>query len=257
MHNRFRIARGKRAKLYFSSANVHYPEIASLIKVSRMEGEIQYRDFVLSTLVADLPEAFWQRLGELAKFVYGESYSVVVNDPALLPEQRAQKLFQERYFKMEHALAAAARASEVSASAKLIGTNLCHYALVGRGRVEFTQSYVRTSGDMPTPAAFRKQLAEMADFKRMPHLDLGDVPTELILPKKISGIILHSPVGRKFAADDQKLGAIGFFVAYDDFKGWAVELSLSEIIAAYAPIEKRDDRVVPIRKRTPKTGTEE
>lgn len=233
--------------------NVHYPESASRIKVSRMD---EYRDFVISTLVEDLPDSFWKRLGELAKFVYGESYSVVSTDPALLPEQRPQKLYQERYFKMEHAFASAARHSEVPASAKLIGTNLCHYALVGQGRGELTQSYVKESGDMPSPAAFRKQLAVMADFKRMPSLDLGDVPSELIRPKKVSGIVLHSPTGRKFSADDQKLGAIGFFVAYDDFKGWAVELSLSEIIAAYAPIQKRDDRVIPIRKRNPKTGTE-
>src|ERR1700683_4256176 len=107
--------------------NVHYAEIASLFKVSRMEPEIQYRDFVLSTLVADIPESFWKRLGELAKFVYSESYRVVAGDPALIQEQRGQKLFQERYFKMEHALVAAACTSGVAASAKLIGTNLCHY----------------------------------------------------------------------------------------------------------------------------------
>jgi hypothetical protein len=246
-----------RPKLYFFLGFVHYPEIASMFKVSRMEIEDQYRDFVLSTLVSDLPELFWRRFWERAQFVYGEAYSSVTSDAALLLEQKAQKLYQERYFKMEHALVAAARETAVPASAKLIGSNLCHYALVGRGRVEFTQSYVKASGDMPTPAAFRKQLAEMAEFKRAPRLNLGDVPNDLLEPKRVSGIILHSPAGRKFAADDQKLGAIGFFVAYDDFKGWAVELTLSEIISAYLPVETREDRAAPIRKKIGKTGTEE
>ena len=97
----------------------------------------------------------------------------------------------------------------------------------------------------------------MAEFKRAPRLNLGDVPSDLIEPKRVSGIVLHSPAGRKFAADDQKLGAIGFFVAYDDFKGWAVELTLSEIISAYLPVEKREDRAAPTRKKIGKTGTEE
>lgn len=246
-----------RRKLYILLEFVHYPEIASMFKVSRMEIEDQYRDFVLSTLVSDIPELFWRRFGERAQFVYGEAFSSVTSDAALLLEQKAQKLYQERYFKMEHALVAAARETAVPASAKLIGTNLCHYALVGRDRVEFTQSYVKASGDMPTPAAFRKQLAEMAEFKRAPRLNLGDVPSDLIEPKRVSGIVLHSPAGRKFAADDQKLGAIGFFVAYDDFKGWAVELTLSEIISAYLPVEKREDRAAPTRKKIGKTGTEE
>jgi len=257
MHNRFRISSSKRPKLYISIRNVHYPEIASLFKVSRMEIDEQYRNFVLSTVTSDLPEPFWRRLGERAKFIYGESYSSVASDPALLVEQKAQKLLQERYFKMEHALMAAARETAVPASAKLIGDNLCHYALVGRGRVEFTQSYVKISGDMPTPAAFRKQLAQMAEFKRAPQLALGDTPSELIEPKKVSGIVLHSPAGRNFNGSDQMLGAIGFFVAYEDFRGWAVRLTLGEILAAYVPVEKREDRVIPFRKKTPKTGTEE
>jgi hypothetical protein len=220
-----------------------------------MELREQYRDFVLKTLVSDVPEQFWRRFWDRAQFVYGESYSSVSSDPALLPEQKMQKLFQERYFKMEHALVAAAGDAAMPASAQLIGTNLCHYALAARGFAEFTQSYVKVSGEMPSPAAFRRQLAAMSDFKEASRLDLGDEPPELIAPKKVSGILLHSPVGRKFSADDQALGAIGFFVAYDNFKGWAVELSLSEIIASYVPVEKRDDRVIPIRKPKPKTGT--
>jgi hypothetical protein len=122
--------------------------------------------------------------------------------------------------------------------------------------VGVTQSYVQVSGDMPTPAQFRKQLAEMAAFKRTSRLDLGDEPKELITPKQVCGIMLHSPVGKKFSEDDQKLGAIGFFVPYENYDGWAVEISLSEIISAYAPTEKREDRVQPIRKQGKKTGTE-
>jgi hypothetical protein len=237
---------------------VHYPEIASHIKDKPMEAG-EYREFVLSTVVADTPHAFWHRLAERTKFAYGDAYSSVAGDPSLLEEQRSQKLFQERYFKLEYGLISAARESGVPASAQLIGTNLCYYAYAGRGRIGLTQSYVQVSGDMPSPAAFRTQLAEMAEFTRTSRLDLGDEPRELILPKQVFGVVLHSPVGRKFTEGDQKLGAMGFFVAYKDYSGWAAQLAVSEILAAYKPaaVEERDDRAAPTRKPIKKSGAEE
>ncbi len=222
-----------------------------------MEVQDEYKEFVLTVLTEDTPLTLWQRLGEKSRFTYGESFSGVAGDVSLLDEQRMQKLFQERYFKMEHALITTAKESGVRASAKLIGINLCYYAYAARGRIGFTQSYVQISGEMPSPAAFRKQLAEMAAFERDSRLDLGDEPSELLLPKKIRGIILHSPVGRNFTENDQALGAIGLFVPYRDYSGWAVELSFNEIISAYKPVEMRDDRAAPVRKKIEKTGTEE
>lgn len=222
-----------------------------------MEAQDLYREHVLARIIEDMPAQFWRRLGELAKFNYSEAYSAVLADPALIPEQRPQKLYQERYFKMEYGLLAAAREAGVPASSKLIGTNLCHYAYAGVGRIAMTQSYVAVSGEMPSRAEFRKQLAEVSQFERAPRFDLGDEPSELLLPKLISGIILHSPAGRHFTEQDQQLGAAGFFVPYRDYKGWAVQLPLVEIISAYTPSEEREDRAAPTRKKIDKTGTGE
>ncbi len=105
---------------------------------------------------------------------------------------------------------------------------------------------------MPKPAAFRKQLAEMAEFKRILRLPLSDEPVELITPKAVMGILLHSPVGKRFIEAEQKLGALGLFIPYEDYSDWAAQLAMPEILAAYAPAEKREDRAAPIRK----TGTE-
>src|SRR5229473_3838501 len=151
------------------------------------------------------------------------SFSGVKADQTLLDEQRQHKLYQERYFKMEYELVSAARDTGLSASANLIGTNLCHYAYVAHGRVGMTQSYVAVSGEIPKPAAFRKQLAEMAEFKRVLRLPLSDEPFELVTPKSVFGILLHSPVGRRFTAEDQTLGALGFFIPYEDCSGWAAQ----------------------------------
>jgi hypothetical protein len=219
-----------------------------------MAPEDHYREFVLEAIVADTPEAFWRRVSERTQFVYGDSYTSVATDPALLSEQRMQKLYQERYFKMEHALIAMGNETGVPASARLIGINQCHYAFAAKGRIGVTQSYVPISGEMPKPAAFRKQLAEMAEFERSLRLPLSDEPVELVTPKAVMGILLHSPIGQRFNENEQKLGALGLFIAYKDYSGWAVELATQEILAAYAPTEKREDRAEPIRKTGTKTG---
>jgi hypothetical protein len=222
-----------------------------------MEVQDLYRDQVLSRIVGNMPETFWRRLVELAQRAYPETYSAVTTDPELVVDQRPQKLFQDRYFKMESVLMTAAREAGVPASSKLVGSNRCYYCYASIGGVGTTQSYVPVSGEMPTPAAFRRQLAEMTQFEREPRLDLGDESTSILMPTVVSGIVLHSPTGRAFTAAQQMLGAIGFFVPYRDYSGWAVELPLLEIISAYKPQDKREDRAAPKRKKIGKTGTEE
>jgi hypothetical protein len=226
-----------------------------------MEIEDQYREHVLNRIVEATPQKFWQRLAERSQFAYGEAFASVRADPALVDDQRQQKLYQERFFRMEHTLIAAAGDASVPASSKLIGTNQCWYVYAAHNGVGMTQNYVAVSGEMPTPATFRKNLAKVANLERQSRLDLGDETMELVMPKEINGIILHSPVGKRFTETEQKLGAIGFFVPYADFSKWAVELPLLEIISAYKPVERREDKAAPIPKkkigRADKTGTDE
>jgi len=76
--------------LYFLIGNVHHAEIAPRIKGLVMESADHYRNFVLDTVTADMPESFWRRLAERTKFGYGEAFSAVAADPSLVDEQRAQ-----------------------------------------------------------------------------------------------------------------------------------------------------------------------
>ena len=220
-----------------------------------MEPQEHYREVALTAILEDMPKKWWEALEDRSRFAYGDSFSAVKSDKSLLDDQRQQKLYHERYFKMEYELISVSKENGVPASATLIGENLCHYAYAGRGRVSATQSYVPISGDMPKPAAFRKQLAHMADFQRVLRLPFDDEPFELVTPKSVFGILLHSPVGRRFTEDEQKLGALGYFIPYKDFSGWAASFAVAEIIAAY-PVETREDRAAPIRKKAGKTGTE-
>lgn len=226
-----------------------------------MELEDQYREHVLARIVEVMPQKYWQGLAEQTQFTYGEAFAQVEADPFLVDDQRQQKLFQERFYRMEHALMTAAQKAGVPASSKLIGINQCWYVYAATGGIGMTQNYVAVSGEMPTPAAFRKNLAKIANLERQSRLDLGDESMELVLPKEINGMVLHSPAGREFSEAEQKLGAIGFFVPFGDFNGWAVQLPLIEIISAYKSVEKREDKAAPIPKKkagkADKTGTDE
>jgi hypothetical protein len=224
-----------------------------------MEASEQRRAHVLRLLTEELPESFWTGYQQRARGIYRDAYSNVEADPRLNKSQRLSKLWQERHFAMEWLLIKEAEANGVPASDTLIAENRCAYALAGRGGVKMTQKYVPSCGQMPSPAKFRKQLAAVNSFDREPFLLFGDQPVELVLPSQLSGIVLHSPAGVKFTVEDQSLGSIGFYVPYDDFRDWAVQLTFTEIVAAYKPAEKREDRVKPALRvhKIKKTGSEE
>jgi hypothetical protein len=221
--------------------------------------EEKLREHTLEVLAASAPETFWRGLQDRTRTLYRGEYAEVASDPRLNDSQRLNKLWQDRHFRMEWLLADEANKCGLPASARLIEKNGCAFTLVSAGGVTMTQKYVASQGDMPSAAKFRADLAAINDFHRQRHLLLGDEPQELFLPKEINGILLHSPVGPRFSEEHQALGAMGFFVPDQACKEWAVELTLAEIIAAYAPAIDQADRVKPVLRKPDdkKTGSEE
>lgn len=92
-----------------------------------------------------------------------------------------------------------------------------------------TQSYVRSAGALPRPANFRKQLAKMNAFNNQGRFDLIEGEREFKMPPEITRVILHSPAGQAFREEHQALGAIGLYVPFSDFSGWAVGLPLPKL----------------------------
>jgi hypothetical protein len=201
---------------------------------------------VLDILIADTPKAYWDDLATRSRVTYAESFAAVAADRFLNDEQRLSKLFQERHFKMEHLFKQVGIDNGVPVSPSLIHINRCYYTYAKRGRFSATQKYVARPDDMPKPAKFRVQLAAAARFHRASRFDLGDVQPELLTPPEVGGIFLHGPIGSTFVERDQRVGFSWFCVPYADFSGWAVKLSLAEIIAGYqAGMPERADKVIP------------
>ncbi|MGF1611978.1 MAG: hypothetical protein ACFCUQ_21450, partial [Kiloniellales bacterium] len=182
----------------------------------------------------------------------------VNSDPTVVNEQRLDKLYQDRHFRMEQLLLALAADHGLDGSPRLLEDNNRHYVYVASGAVGMTQSYVPAIGAMPKPAKFRERLAAMGQIGRSPRLDFGDEPSGLLKVKEFYGLVAHNPAGKHFAEDQQRLGLIQFCVPFDDFSEWALELTIEEILAGYdllAPSEK-GDRSLPWRGREDKKGRE-
>lgn len=207
------------------------------------------RDQILQLITEDIPQAFWDELGATARALYSGVYQEIAEDPDYLAAQKPNMLWQQRHFRMEALVAKIAKSNDVPVSEEPIISNKCAYAYLCPGRIAITQSYVSDTRKLPRPAAFRRQHAAMNLFSVEPQLDLGDKIVEISEPKQVNGILIHSPVGFKFDDESQKLGTLGFFVPNYDYTDWIVNLSLTELLAAYKPVTKREDRAIPQWKK--------
>ena len=203
---------------------------------------------VVAAAVDHVPRAFLEEMHSRALRAYAEAFAAVAMDRTCLPEQRQDKLLQDRHFRMEWELSEAAKAHGLTTTARQITANKRTHAFVSAGPFALTQSYVQAMGDLPQSARYRDQLAEAA---RCPRLPLDD-PSEIYQLREFYALLANNPIGRRFAEEEQRLGALSFCVPFSDMKGWAVELTVPEVLALY-PEERRTPKkhLAPTWKRQP------
>lgn len=222
-----------------------------------MEQDKDNKAHVLALLTGSFPIGLWQGLQDRSRSLYMDTFSEAKSDPQINNSQRLHYLFQRRHFRMENLLQSEAGQNEIPATSEMIERNRCYFTLVQKGPVRMTQSYVRSAGALPRPANFRKQLAKLNAFNKQGRFDLIEGEREFKLPTEITGIILHSPAGQAFREEHQALGAIGLYVPFSDFSGWAVGLTFAEIIASYETAVEQKDNVMPTIRTVRKTGDAE
>lgn len=222
-----------------------------------MEQDEENKAHVLELVTGHLPVGLWRGLQDRTRSLYMDTFSEAQSDPQINNSQRLHYLFQRRHFRMENLLQSESVQNAVPATSELIERNNCYFTLVQKGLVRMTQSYVRSAGALPRPANFRKQLAKLNAFDKQGSFDLIEGEREFKKPPQITGIILHSPTGQAFREEHQALGAIGLYVPYSDFSGWAVGLTFAEIIASYEAAVEQKDNVVPMIRPIRKTGEAE
>lgn len=209
------------------------------------------RAIIVSTIVRDTQRAFWEDVRTGTRRTYSDVYEEIRNEPNVIHEQRMDKLYQVRHFRMEHLLATIAQKYDWAYTSTLLVENHRCYVYVTKGAIGLTQAYIPAIGAMPQPARYRERHAALNDIVRVPRLDLGDEPREVMLGKDFYAILAHNPVGKRFAETDQRLGMIQVCVPTKDMSEWAVELSIEEIIGEYKsePPSKKPDRRLPWRRR--------
>lgn len=201
-----------------------------------MDGYQRLKGTIVTTIVRDIPKLFWSDLRGMTRQAYADVFTQIQADPNVVPEQRIDRLRQDRHFRMEHVLSALAARHGIACSHTLLAENSQHYVYATRGDIGMSQSYVRAIGDLPKPARYWQRLAEANDI---PRLDLGDEPPEVLIGKSYYGLIAHNPIGHRFDPEEQKLGMIQLCFPSNDGKAWGLELAIEELTAAY-PIDKPD-----------------
>jgi hypothetical protein len=202
-----------------------------------MDSHERLRQAALPIIVRDTPSGLWSDMRSGSQFVYADTFEGVHNDPNVLPDQKIDDLLQRRHFRMEKLLVDLAIKHGLSHSMSLIVQNNRRHAYAFRNDVGMTQSYVQMIGSLPQPAKFREKLAGTMD---LPRLDLGDEPDGAFVMRNLYGLIAHNPIGRRFRAEEQRLGMIQFCLPSADCKAWAVELTITEILEAYPAVPKRE-----------------
>jgi hypothetical protein len=223
-----------------------------------MEARDRLRAVVVSTIVRDTPKSFWEDARTVTRQSYLDIFHQVAHDPNLIREQRLDKLYQDRHFRMEHQLANLAERHGLSHTSTLLVANNRAYVYVTKGAIGLTQAYVPSIGAMPKPAQYRARHAAVNEIAASPRLDFGDEPREALLGKDFYGLLAHNPAGKRFTEHDQRLGMIQFCVPVKDCSEWAVELTIEEIVSAYeiaAPVAK-PDRSMPWKKIAKKRDEE-
>lgn len=209
--------------------------------------EVQIRQHILAQATASIPRAFLVEVQERVRRAYNEEFAKVAHNGTTLPEQQIFKLNQDRCFRIDWELHEAAKAHGLSVTAKELPSNKWHHTYVSSGDFGLTQSYVPRVGDLPQPAKFREALAEAANCPRLPI----DDSAEIYSVKDFYALFAHTPVGRRFREEEQKLGTLMFCVPDRTMKAWALSVGIPEVIALY-PLDdkgKKEDRTVPTWRR--------
>jgi hypothetical protein len=199
------------------------------------------RASILTILVRDTPQAFWEDLRARGRQTYLDVYKQIENDPNVLKEQQLDCLYQQRHFRMENLLKTLADAHGLATSATLLIENKRTYVYVTKGAVGLTQTYVPGIGEMPKPARFRQRHSALNRIGRERSLDFGLDAPELLELKAFYGLITHNPAGKRFSESEQALGMIQLCIPSDGCKSWEAQIALQEIISAY-PVERPETK---------------
>lgn len=209
--------------------------------------EVELRQHILAQVTSSIPKAFLVEMQERIRRAYNEEFAAVADNVTTLAEQQIFKLNQDRCFRIDFELHEAAKAHGLNVTAKELPNNKWHHTYVTSGSFGFTQSYVPRVGDLPQPAKFREALAEASNCPRLPIDDCA----EIYAVKEFYALFAHTPIGRRFVEEEQKLGSLMLCVPDRLMRSWALSVGIPEIIAVYPADEKtkKEGRTVPTWKQ--------
>jgi hypothetical protein len=211
------------------------------------DDELQ-RAHLLARVVKGIPRAFLEDFFKRTAAAYSDRFQLVKHEPTTLEEHRLSKLLADRVFRMDWELKKSADAHGLIATSRPVAENNWSFTYVIAGDIGLTQSYVPTIDELPKAAKFRDELAMAGNIPRLPL----DDPAEIYQPKKFYALLAHNPIGRHFTEEDQKLGSLQLCIPYKDMNGWALTMSVPELLSYYPVTTKEAEPTrAPTWKRKP------
>lgn len=214
-----------------------------------MEIQKKFRAKAILAITNEIPKSFWLDARARLRQAYMDAYYEVAADANVLSQQKLDKLYQSRCFRMEHELAELAKTYKLSHSTTILIENSRHYVYVVTKSLGITQSYIPSINGKPKAAKFRDRLSAINAIEASPRFPgFDNEPSEVFVNNKFYGIVAHNPIGKRFTEEEQKLGMVQFCIPSDGCKNWLVQLSIEEILEQYSDLAVPETK--PERKPT-------
>jgi hypothetical protein len=178
----------------------------------------------------DLDPDFIEALSIAVPWAYMELYDRLAGNQSLSDNCRDDDFNRQRGNYAAGAISRVAQQHGVPYEYRRLNCNGQNKLLVKLGRVILIQEPVRTFGDRPQVAEYKRELADLHGFVRQLELDLRDQPLRI---RDWSGcilaVLLHGSAGPRFTREQKMLDNIMLAIPDADYQQWIHRYDLQEI----------------------------
>jgi hypothetical protein len=219
-------------------------------------GGVSVASELLDLMVKDIPPSFVLAIQQAMPHIYEEAYQQAYSQPLWERSEGRYLIGHIRHALFNAQFRKAGRDAQLDARLMRVPVGSYEYSYVRtKGKLFLTGSSVSSSDDMPRPADFREQHAEVNHFLNQPPLSFMASP-DLKKAKEIYAIVIHAALG----VDKRECGFVGIGIPSADTSEWLELVTLSELYkaqvqAGFSKPEQTQDQAFPTKREKKSEGT--
>lgn len=210
---------------------------------------------LVALMVRELPTAFVVALQQAMPHIYQEAHEQAFKQPLWGASEGRYLIGHVRHALFEAQFRKAADSTGLKTGLAKVPVGNYEYSFVRAGKLFLTGSGVPSSDEMPRPADFREQNAQVNSFLVNPPLSIIE-PPDLTRVDTIYGIVIHAP----YESDKAQCSYVGIGIPNQDTTEWVELLSLADLSraqleATQAKPEDAADQAFPRKREKKAEGT--